>query len=194
MNYRIQNLFILFFTFLSLTLNAQKVIHILPLGNVNDDVINVIESAVYEFYGYKCMVSTKVPLTKDILADSKTRYEAGKILAKYKSNKNLLIITEKDIASKKGDVKEWGIFGLGYRPGQTCVVSTFRIKRKATITVFKERLKKVCIHEIGHNLGLNHCTSGNLKCLMNDAKGTIKQVDRESLYFCAQCVRFLKAL
>ncbi len=27
-----------------------------------------------------------------------------------------------------------------------------------------------------------------------DANGTIKQVDRESLYFCAQCVRFLKAL
>lgn len=194
MNYRIQKLFISFFIFLSVTLNAQKVIHILPLGNVNDDVINIIESTIYEFYGYKCVVGAKVPLTKDVLADSKTRYEAGRILAKYKSRENLLIITEKDIAFRKGAIKEWGIFGLGYRPGRTCVVSTSRIKRKVTITVFKERLKKICIHEIGHNLGLNHCTSGNVKCLMNDAKGTIKQVDREGLYFCAQCVRLLKAL
>ncbi|WP_295234017.1 hypothetical protein [Sediminibacterium sp.] len=182
-----KNLFGILFIFLYFNLNAQKVVNILPLGNVRSDVINVIESSVLDFYGYKCAIKSKVLLTKDILTNRKTRYEASRILAKYKSNENLLIITEKDIAIKKGKIKEWGIFGLGYRPGRTCVVSTFRLRRNASLQVFRERLKKVCLHEIGHNLGLNHCTSGNTKCMMNDAKGTIMSVDREQILFCNKC-------
>ena len=134
------------------------------------------------------VVLSPVPLTSDILAKSKTRYEASKILNKFNSTKNLLIITEKDIAVKyeRRHTDEWGIFGLGTCPGKTCVVSTFRLKRKASEKLFRERLVKVCIHEIGHNLGLPHC-SADPACLMNDANGTIRQVDQEKLYFCAQC-------
>jgi archaemetzincin len=176
----------------SCNLNAQKVINILPLGNDNLDFVKVIETAVKEFYGYKCVILSKAPLTSDILANSKTRYEASKILAKYNSNKNLLIITEKDIACKKGSINEWGIFGLGYRPGTTCVVSTFRIKKNVSTKIFHERLKKICLHEIGHNLGLNHCSSGDNRCMMNDANGTIREVDQEKIFFCNKCWSFLR--
>lgn len=184
-------LILIFIFCANFSLNAQKVIYVLSLGDVSSDVTKVIQNAVFKFYGYQCVVKPKVPFTKDILADSKTRYEASRILAKYKSNENLLIITDKDIAIKKGNIKEYGIFGLGYRPGSTCVISTFRIKKNVSLFVFNERLKKICLHEIGHNLGLNHCTSGNSKCMMNDAKGTIKQVDREEIYFCNTCLRLL---
>lgn len=128
-------------------------------------------------------------MTDDLLAKSKTRYEANKILSKFKSGKNLLIITEKDIAIKyrKHNADEWGIMGLGYRPGKTCVVSTLRIKRNANEALFKERLIKICIHEIGHNLGLDHCKV-DPTCLLNDANGTIRQVDREGMYFCKKCL------
>jgi archaemetzincin len=51
---------------------------------------------------------------------------------------------------------------------------------------FLERLKKVCIHEIGHNLGLDHCNM-NRQCLMNDVRGVISQVDMETLDFCKSC-------
>jgi archaemetzincin len=46
-----------------------------------------------------------------------------------------------------------------------------------------ERVIKVSIHELGHNLGIPHCTSDR-KCLMNDKKGKIKQVDQELLFIC----------
>ncbi len=106
-----------------------------------------------------------------------------------------MIITEKDIAIKykTHNADEWSIMGLGYRHGKTCVVSTFRIKKKDDEALFKERLSKICIHEIGHNFGLDHCKA-NPACLMNDANETISQADREGIYFCKICSKQVKSL
>lgn len=166
-----------------------KIIYIQPLGHVERSDINLVKSAVEGFYHYKCIIKPQVNFAKDILADSKIRYEANRILSKYNTSQNLLILTEKDIAcvNPERHSTEWGIFGLGYRPGTTCVISTFRLKRHASAQLFHSRLTKVCLHEIGHNLGLNHCTSGDKRCLMNDAKGTIKEVDGEQIFLCDKC-------
>jgi archaemetzincin len=65
------------------------------------------------------------------------------------------------------------------------------LKRNASKELFQERLAKVCLHEIGHNLGLPHCTSGDKRCFMNDAKGSIKEVDQEKLFLCEKCKKQL---
>ena len=183
-----KNILLLLLTFITLITNGQnnKIIYIQPLGNVSDELISTIKSNVEKFYGYTCKIKTQVSFSKELLADSKTRYEASRILNKFKSKENILIITDKDIACKSGKIKEWGVFGLGVRPGSTCIISTFRMKANVTKAMLYERVTKVSIHELGHNLGIPHCTSDR-KCLMNDANGTIKQVDQEGLYICRKC-------
>jgi archaemetzincin len=127
-------------------------------------------------------------LTEELLSDSRKRYSADKILKKYRGSGNVLILMEEDIAvhDTARSSPEWGIIGLGYRPGNTCVVSTFRLKRKVSNSKAEERLRKVAIHEIGHNLGIDHCTS-DPECLMNDANGTVKQIDKERFFICEAC-------
>ena len=95
---------------------------------------------------------------------------------------------EKDIAWKDTAKKsaEYGIIGLGNRPGTVCVVSTHRLKGNASEQKVIERLEKTALHEIGHNLGLSHCDK-TPKCMMNDEKGTIQTTDRESVYLCPAC-------
>ena len=181
---------LLFFALLNcLSCGRISVVYIQPLGGVEKPDIDLVKHSVESFYHIKCIVKPAVSLTNDILADSKTRYEANRILSKYNSNDNLLILTESDIAyeNKERHVKEWGIFGLAYTPGSTCVISTFRLKRNAPKELFQARLVKVCLHEFGHNLGLKHCTSGDKRCLMNDAKGSIKVVDQEQVFLCEKC-------
>jgi archaemetzincin len=171
---------------------VPKTIYIQPLGQVNQEYLNYIKKSVTDFYGYDCVIKPKVNLTPTLLAASKTRYEASKILKKFNSKQNILLITEKDIAYKKSkQYPEWGIFGLGLRPGNTCVISTFRLKKKVNTQQMLVRLKKVALHEIGHNLGLKHCTN-NKDCLMTDAGGTIQQVDREKNWFCEKCLKNIK--
>lgn len=167
-------------------------IYIQPLGKVDSDYLNYVKKSVKDFYGYNCIIKTEIDLTNDILSGSKTRYDANKILEKYNSNSNLVLITEKDIAYKKSSqYPEWGVFGLGLRPGKVCVISTFRLRKNVTKEQMLVRLKKVALHEIGHNLGLSHCTN-HRECMMNDADGTIKQVDKERIWFCEKCWDKLK--
>ena len=180
-------LLLLFILASSFVKTKPKTIYIQPLGDVNQEYIDYIKTSVKNFYGYECVIKSKLNLTTDILAGSRTRYEAGKILKKYNSKENVLLITEKDIAHRKSnDYPEWGVFGLGFRPGKTCIISTYRLKRNVPKAKFLERLKKVALHEIGHNLGLEHCTNDK-DCMMTSASGTVKQVDREKTWFCSKC-------
>jgi archaemetzincin len=170
----------------------EKIIHIVPLGDINEKYLNFIKERIISFYGFNCVIDKRITLTDDILASSKKRYEASKILAKYNSKKNILLLTSVDIAhfNREKNIPEYGIIGLGYRPGKTCIVSTFRIKINVSEKKMMERLEKVSIHEVGHNLGLDHCNY-DIECLMNDARGTVKQIDRERVWLCDNCRKII---
>jgi len=163
-------------------------IFIQPLGDVSPNITNLIAKSISDFYGFKTEILKPVKPTDDLYAPSKTKYSANKILTKFNGSDNKMIITNYDISTKKGNIKEWGILGLGLRPGNTCVVSTFRMKKNVSNNKFQERLIKVALHEVGHNLGLKHCEYDK-KCLMNDAKGTIKTVDNEKIWICSKCTQ-----
>ena len=171
----------------TMTDNVEKhTIHIIPLGYVPPIYIEKVKYSIHTFYGFDCVIDEQTNPTDDILAASETRYEALKILRKYRSKNHNLILTEFDIACWTEKSPEWGIFGLGYMPGSVCVVSTYRLKKGVSREKLIERLCKVSLHELGHNLGLNHCDN-NQHCLMNDARGTIKTVDNEKMWLCDGC-------
>jgi archaemetzincin len=169
-----------------------KTINIQPLGTVSPEYIALVKKSVKSFYGYDCVVMPQKEITNDMLSPIKKRIDANKALLSNLTFDNLLIITEKDICHyEDSENPEWGIFGLGLRPGKTCIVSTFRLHKDVSKQKTLERLEKVAIHEIGHNLGLNHCVNDK-KCMMHDANGTIKQVDAEKIWFCEKCMAQIK--
>jgi archaemetzincin len=174
---------------------VKPILHIVALGDVNDSDILFIKKSVESFYPeITCVIDKKEELTSDILASSGTRYEASKIITKYNSDKNILLITNVDIAyhNKVRNIKEYGIIGYAFRPGKTCVVSTFRIKRNGKAKLM-DRLEKVVLHEIGHNLNIPHCENDK-ECLMHAADGTVTQIDRERVWICDMCRKKIKPL
>lgn len=92
-------------------------------------------------------------------------------------------LTSKDISATRGKIKDFGIMGLGYRPGKACVASSFRLSKENR----DEQLYKIAIHELGHTQGLPHCPEK--MCFMRDAEG--KNPTNEETDFCKKCKTFL---
>jgi len=179
------------------------IIGIQPYGNVKQSLIDTIQQTIRQVYAFESVIVLKhKQLPKSAFINIKSpRYRADSIIKILKREKPdtidyIIGITTKDISTTKrnkhGEVLkpknkyvDWGIFGLGYRPGPTCLLSTFRIKSENRNKCI-DRMKKVCMHEIGHNLGLKHCKTSS-KCVMRDAAETIKTIDEVDLKLCLTC-------
>ncbi|NRD24436.1 matrixin family metalloprotease [Winogradskyella litoriviva] len=197
---------ILFFIFLLFCFSCStkpKLIGIQPFGNIDQNSISVITKNLTKTYNCNVVVLNNKEIPNTAFVNIKSpRYRADSLLIhlikiKPDSIDYILGVTSKDISITKrdsnGDIKkpenkysDWGIFGLGYRPGQSCIISTFRLKNTKSET-YKNRLRKISVHEIGHNLGLNHCPSEN--CVMQDAVETIKTVDKAGFGLCKKCLQ-----
>ena len=174
-----------------------------PYESFDAALIDTISKVVKDYYQFDVITlpSKKLP-SAAYIAIKTPRYRADSLIKFQRIQKPdsidyVLGLTNKDISSTKrnqdGTIKEptsrytdWGIFGLGYSPGSSCIVSTYRLRKSKTKTLLIERLKKICLHEIGHNLGLPHCKSSG-SCFMKDAAESIKTIDNEPLDMCSSC-------
>ena len=172
--------------------NKDLVVALLPYKGFDASLLEFIQKETETFYHCKVLVLKSVDLPSFAFYGTRSRYKSDSLLVYenrlVRKGINAMVgLTSKDISTTKDKISHWGVFGLGMCPGPACVISTYRLKGASVSTEkLKERLIKVVLHEIGHNLGLPHC-SANAECLMTDAGGTIKQVDMEKKWLCPAC-------
>ncbi|HTE00041.1 MAG TPA: hypothetical protein VK668_12185 [Mucilaginibacter sp.] len=137
----------------------------------------------------KTILRKSIPLPLTSFSPPKNRYRADSIinyLNHFGSADTVIIgLTNKDISTSKEKILDWGVMGLGFQPGNACVVSTFRLSK----TELSGQLYKLALHELGHTQGLPHCK--NPACYMRDAEGG-NHLDEET-GFCQSCKSFLKS-
>jgi archaemetzincin len=81
------------------------------------------------------------------------------------------------------------IFGQAYLKGRSGIVSTYRLKNelygmRQDENLLYDRLRKVCIHELGHAFGLIHCHSP--ACVMKSST-YVEDIDIKSHKLCIKC-------
>lgn len=174
---------------------VQKQIHLLPYQGFDTTLLPALQQAVVKFYHCHISILPSRPLPSFAYYAPRKRYRADSLLAfqQQMANKQIVIgLTHRDISTRSESSNDWGVFGLGYCPGAACVISYYRLQRAShSRPQLQQRLLKVVLHELGHNLGLPHCSSNEPTCLMNDAKGTMAQVDKEQLWLCNTCKKRL---
>lgn len=161
-----------------------------PYQGIEDVYVKECKSAIENYYKCTIDILPEKTIPNEAYYKARNRYRADKLIRILRSEipkdyDKIIGITNKDISTTKGEYEDWGILGLGFKPGKSCVVSTFRLKKDVSQAKILERLRKISIHEFGHTLGLPHCESKN--CVMNDAKGTVKTVDKANEELCEKC-------
>lgn len=175
---------------------GEAIIALQPYGSFSKERLEVVREGLNEAFGLEISVLEPKPLPAAAWYAPRQRYRAEKLLTdldeKVPKNHPIVIgLTTKDISTTKGEHQDWGIFGLGEIAGRTCVVSTFRLgARGADETKLRDRLRKVAIHEAGHVMGLEHCTTD--RCVMRDAESSVVTVDSERGKFCDECMKVIR--
>jgi archaemetzincin len=195
--------FFLVFVIASCTpsLSSKSDLIIVPIDDVPEALLDSVQRFLAEAYQISPQVITPIALPENAFVNVKSpRYRADSLLVYLKKIRRAeeadfaFGLTAEDISTTKrdanGDIKkpeykyaDWGIMGLAYRPGREAVVSSFRLNPEHPL--FYQRLKKVSIHEFGHNLGLPHCP--DKRCVMTDAAESIKTIDACSEKLCPKC-------
>ena len=161
---------------------------ILPLGNVPEALIKEI-TPQFRKVSSNVQVLNSVNLPKLSYYQPRDRYRADSLISwlgrKAKPNQVYVGITTVDISTTNEErgVDDWGVMGLGFCPGNACVISNKRLKDKSANGFFK-----VVIHEVGHTSGLSHCPTAG--CYMRDAEGGDHTADENG--FCEKCTTYLR--
>jgi len=171
-------------------------VDLVPLGaELPAADVEAVRVALTTVYGVEVRVRAQAPLPKAAWYAPRKRWRADAILTWLDTQPidradRLLGLTAADISTTKGDVHDWGVLGLGSIDGKSGVLSRFRCDKSGKRPLLaRVRLAKVAVHELGHTLGLEHCTVKG--CLMGDAEGKVATADHEG-DLCPRCRALLK--
>jgi archaemetzincin len=167
---------------------VQKVIVIQPLGDFETDQAKKVLSEI-NIINANVVLKQNIPFPENSFYKPRNRYRADSIIKNLKNriggDSVIVGLSHADISTTKNGIKDWGVMGLGYKPGKACVVSDFRLSVKNK----NQQFYKLVLHELGHTAGLPHCKIKT--CLMRDAEGG-NPLDQEKS-FCRECKSFLKS-
>ncbi len=185
--------------------DSETIVAMQPYKGFASDKTDTLSKAIATFYHLKVVILPEIELPKSAFVSIKSpRYRADSIIriqnrTRPDSIDFIVGLTDQDVSITKkeidGSIKkpEWkytdfGVMGLAYCPGKSAIISSFRLKCKDQKLHFS-RLKKVAIHEFGHNLGLPHCP--NSHCVMTSANEKISTIDTEKMELCKACSKQL---
>lgn len=170
-------------------------IQIVPVGNVDREILEYLAVAVSESVDARCVVS-------DITVDPSASFNSTR--RQYNSTQILSMLLESN--SHRGKGKLLGVadvdlfipiltfvFGEAQLDNRAALASVHRLRQgfyglPENERLFFERCEKESIHELGHAFGLVHCP--DWECVMHFSN-SIEQVDLKATVFCPTCSAIL---
>src|SRR5579864_2224747 len=169
----------------------MKLLHILPIGNVDEGLLKDLWPAIEETFRIPCKV---LPLRLDpefAFHGERQQYHSSEILRRVQSfltpdSWRILGISAVDLYIPILTF----VFGEAQMGGPCAVVSSHRLRQEfyglqPDRDLLRERLLKESVHEIGHTLQLTHCD--DYRCAMASSHA-VEWIDLKDNTLCPHCL------
>ena len=164
--------------------NQQALLDLIPLGRVDPLVLSIVAANIQAVLGLNTDIAAARPKPDYAYLSSRRQYDAVKILK--------ALAAESDGAPLKLGITSCDlcipiltyVYGESQLGGKSAVVSLNRLHDLYSRERTLNRIAKICIHEMGHIFGLEHCWDAG--CLMRFSK-QLEQLDQLPLHFCSAC-------
>jgi archaemetzincin len=169
-------------------------IGILPVGQTDTNVIIRIKKNLGKIFPdtIYVVIDEKLPLRETAFDKKRQQYRSHAILSELQAYavKNpafnrVLGVVDADIFVSELNF----VFGEAACPGKAALISLWRLRPEfygdtPDVELFSARAVKEAVHELGHTLGLRHCSCSS--CVMHFSN-SISDTDIKQSLFCDQC-------
>jgi len=168
----------------------MKLLQLLPIGDVDDALLSNLCPAMEEILGAAC---TALPARLDpefAFHGERQQYHSSEILRRMQNfvredSWRLLGVTAVDLYIPILTF----VFGEAQIGGPCAVLSTHRLRQEfyglpADDELFRRRVLKEAIHEVGHTLNLTHCD--DYRCVMASSHA-VEWIDLKDSALCGRC-------
>jgi archaemetzincin len=167
---------------------------ILRIGQVELNVVKRLQENLGTIFPNTTvtLVARRMPIPEEAFDEDRQQYLSNFLLGKvqtYAGGKKkldrVLGVANVDICAQELNF----VFGEAEHPGKAALISMWRLRpefygKTPNTELLIERATKEAVHEIGHTLGLQHCS--NPFCVMYFSN-SIFETDRKQSLFCSKC-------
>ncbi len=174
---------------------SRALIELVPIGNVDMDVLDFLALALPETLPVSCRIRPYPIAWESAYHPLRQQYHSTVLLAQLvREHRNpaakVLGVTDVDLFIPILTF----VFGEAQLGGAAAVLSVHRLDQRfyglpEDRRLFLERCEKEALHELGHTFGLVHCST--FDCVMHFSN-SIEHVDLKSNAFCPSCRRLVE--
>jgi archaemetzincin len=168
----------------------MKLVQLLPIGNVDDGLLKDLRPAIEEVFCVPCQV---LPVRLDpefAFHGERQQYHSSEILHRMQSfltphSWRMLGVAAVDLYIPILTF----VFGEAQMSGPCAVLSAHRLRQEfyglpPDRALFRQRLIKEAIHELGHTVNLTHCQ--DYRCVMASSHA-VEWIDLKEGALCTTC-------
>jgi archaemetzincin len=170
-------------------MNPEK-LSLVPIGPVPDDLLNWLDDRLDDVLNVDTVVEEQIPLPEEGYNPGRNQYVGGAMFKALMRRSDpqadrTLGLTPKDCYASGLNF----IFGQANMRTGLAFVALPRLRPSfyglpPDRELFRERVLKECVHELGHTLGLTHCQ--NPRCVMHFSN-RLQDTDVKDVDFCLRC-------
>jgi len=172
-------------------------IYILPIGKIREEILEEVRKELANVFMLPVNLLSEISNPAYAFDPARGQYHSTKILREVVNylppdGLKILGITDVDLCTPVLTF----VFGEAQLGGKACVISLTRLRQEyyalpSKDTLLLNRVVKEAIHELGHTLGLIHCSFP--KCVMAFAPDVLS-IDQKLPQFCSSCREVLNKM